>query len=169
MVLSGPPRTGALLLLAGLAGCASASDFPSLAPRPAELADNPAPAEPPPPAGPVDSALAGRIAQLATDARQGQAEFEAEVGKAQAAVRRAGGAGSDSWIEAQQAVSRLESARTKTMNALAELDALARERSALPSAAQDLPAIASASAEAEQLAQRQREAIDRLLAALPER
>jgi hypothetical protein len=168
--MTGRRRLASLPLLAlAAAGCASTDNFPSLAPRPAELADAPAPAPPPAPAGPIDSALASQIERSVAEARQGETAFRAELTAAEAAVRRAGGAGSESWIEAQQAVSRLESARSRTMTALAELDGLARERSALPTAGVDLAAIAVASAEVERLAQAQREAIDRLIAALPQR
>src|SRR5688500_6763904 len=45
-----------------------------------------------------------------------------------AAASRAGAAGSDSWSEAQQALSRLETARARTTAALADLDRLAVER-----------------------------------------
>jgi hypothetical protein len=166
------PRTRGLLLMSGICaaigGCASTEDFPSLAPRPAELADAPAPPAPPPPPATVDAAVAARIVPLTAAANEGQSEFDAELRAAQSAVGGAGSPGSESWIEAQQAISRVEGARSKTMTALAELDALARERSVLPNADADLAAIAAASAEVEQLAQAQRQAIDKLIAALPE-
>ncbi len=114
----------AALLGALLAGCAAEGDFPSLEPRAVEreLAQT----DPAPPAPLADDpALAERVAALAAEARRGEAEFEAALPVARSAVAAAGPAGGEAWIEAQQALSRLEAARGATVRALADLDALA--------------------------------------------
>ena len=118
-----------LLALLFASACAAPGPYPSLAPRPAEKL-NPDEEERQPTAQPDDPALAARIAGLEAEARAGAAEFDAALPAAEAAVGSAGAAGSDGWIEAQQAVSRLEAARARTTAALADLDQLALERAA---------------------------------------
>lgn len=117
-----------LLLLA--AGCAAPGPYPSLAPRPAEKAYAEDAEERKPTPQPDDPALAGEIDRLLAEAGAGGAAFDSAFPAAQAAATAAGAAGSDSWIEAQQALSRLESARARTTAALADLDRLAVERTA---------------------------------------
>ncbi len=114
------------LLLA--AGCAAPGPYPSLAPRPAEKAYAEDAEERKPTPQPDDPALAAEIDRLLAAGRAGAAEFGKAFPAAEAAASAAGGAGSDSWIEAQQALSRLESARARTTAALADLDRLAVER-----------------------------------------
>ncbi|HEV2747767.1 MAG TPA: hypothetical protein VGW34_10780, partial [Allosphingosinicella sp.] len=102
----------AVIAAAWLAGCAAEGPFPSLAPRAVE--QEPA-AEPPAPAAaltPSDPATAARIAELARAARDGHGRFEAALAAARPATARAGATGSESWIEAQLAVSRAQAART---------------------------------------------------------
>ncbi|MDB5698489.1 MAG: hypothetical protein JWN69_1293 [Alphaproteobacteria bacterium] len=119
----------ALLLATSLGACAQSGSFPSLAPRAAERAafDGETPAAPAPPAA-KDPALAARLDQLVGSAREGQRAFEAALAGARNAIARGGATQSESWIEAQLALSRLEAARTPTVTAQAELDALALER-----------------------------------------
>jgi hypothetical protein len=124
-----------------LAGCAGQGDFPSLAPRAVEGELSPAaacrggdacaPTAPPPAPAPIadDAQLAARISQLVARARDGDKAFATLLPEARRSVARAGGSGSEPWIEAQQLVSRLESARSATVDALAELDALGIARS----------------------------------------
>ena len=127
-----------------LGACAAQGDFPSLAPRAVErqqsgapippcLEDGkgaqPAPVAAPAPAPADDPALAARIADLIARARRGQTEFARILPQARASARRAGAAGSESWIAAQQDVSRLQAARAATVDAVAELDALSVARS----------------------------------------
>jgi hypothetical protein len=114
------------LLLA--AGCAAPGPYPSLAPRPAEKAHAEDAEERKPTPQPDDPALAAEIDGLLAAGRAGAAEFDRALPAAQAAANAAGGAGSESWIEAQQALSRLESARARTTAAVADLDRLAVER-----------------------------------------
>ncbi|HET9637979.1 MAG TPA: hypothetical protein VFP12_02110 [Allosphingosinicella sp.] len=117
-----------LLPLAIVAGCAAPGPYPSLAPRPAEKAYAEDLEERQPTPQPDDPALAGEIDRLLAEARAGSADFDSALPAAQAAAGAAGAAGSDSWIEAQQALSRLETARARTTAALADLDRLAVER-----------------------------------------
>src|SRR3954471_2858904 len=116
--------------LLAAAGCAENGTFPSLAQRPAERAYE---AErdavlPPGPARPDDPAVARRVTELIAEAEAGQAEFERAAGPARAAVAKAGAVNSDSWIEAEQAVSRVSAAGARTGGALADLDRYAADR-----------------------------------------
>ena len=168
-----------LLLLALLSACASEGETPSLAPRPMEyeLAGRPLPpclagAAPAAPAGSAEAApaddpqLAAHIETLLGNARSGQADFAAALPGAQRSASRAGAAGTESWIAAQQELSRLEAARARTASALAELDSLFLARSGAPASADDLQRIGAASEEVRALADAQDAEIGRLNAAL---
>src|SRR3954470_24572059 len=127
----------AALLAAGLAGWGSQGPFPSLAPRPAEREDW---TEEPVHAAPVvadDAALRRRIAALLGQAREGGRAFEADLPATERAVAHPGPAESDSWVEAQQAISRLEASRGRTTDAAAELHQLRLARGAAPTSATD--------------------------------
>ena len=155
----------ALVVAAG--GCAQQGDFPSLLPRPIEQGVTEAPEPVPVPDGPVDAALAARLAVLVAQAREGQAAFEEQLGPTRAAVASAGAAASESWIEAQVALSRLQSARTPTMTSLGELDVLAAERSRMAeTSAADRAAIGAALEQVEGLALAQTAAINALNGAM---
>jgi len=117
-----------LIPLALAAGCAAPGPYPSLAPRPAEKAYADDAEERKPTPQPDDPALAGEIDRLLAAGKAGAAEFDSALPAAQSAASRAGAAGSDAWIEAQQALSRLEAARARTTAAVADLDRLAVER-----------------------------------------
>jgi len=162
------PRLALLLApLASVAGCAPPGPYPSLAPRPIEQALAATDVEQP--ARPLadDPALPGRIAALTGQARHGGTAFEAALAAARAAVGKAGAAGSDGWIQAQQALSRAEAARETTLRALADLDALApAQANARPLSAADLARLEAAVAEVQALADRQRDQLARLEASL---
>jgi hypothetical protein len=119
-----------LITLTTLAsGCARRDGFPSLAPRAAELAANaPAVLPAPPVLLPSDADRRKRLADAVQLAENSQGAFDAALAKARSAVSSAGNKGSDSWIAAQLAVSRLEATRGETGTALALID---RERVAL--------------------------------------
>jgi hypothetical protein len=151
-----------ILAAALLAGCVSQGPFPSLAPRPGEREDWTEEPARPAPAIADDPALSARSAALLGEARQGAGEFDADFGPAERAAAHAGPAGSDSWIEAQQAISRIEAARGRTGAALAELHQLRLERANQPTSAGDLAALDAAIAQAEAIAARQQQRIDRL-------
>jgi multidrug efflux pump subunit AcrA (membrane-fusion protein) len=122
------------LLIAGVLGallgaCAAPGPYPSLEPRPGEKAYAEGDPERVPTVQPDDASLGGEIARLTDEARAGDAAFGAALPAANAATGRAGTPGGESWVEAQQAISRVEAARVRTTSALAELDALAIARS----------------------------------------
>ncbi len=119
------------------------------------------PARPPVEVAP-DPALRERVAQLRGQAERGVRVFDATYGPAEAAVRRSGAEGSESWIDAQQAVSRLEAARADTTRALAELHRISLERADLPTSADDQQMLDAAIAEAEGFAAGQQARIDLL-------
>lgn len=119
---------GASLSLLGACSTVDDSRFPSLAKRPIEsagLTTRPDAIEPPP-AAPADSNIAAKIAQYRGQANTGQGAFQQELGAAQRRVSAASGAAvaSDAWMEAQMAISGLDSARAPTVEALASLDQL---------------------------------------------
>jgi hypothetical protein len=167
----GPALAPALvsLLAAGFAlltGCAARGDFPSLAPRPIErelAVEQPAPKAPEPAA---DPALAARIAELLGQARAGSAAFETALAAARGAAAGAGAAGSDGWIAAQAAVSRVEAARTEVVTALAELDRIGIERARQPTSAADRAMVTAALNDVQAIADRQHEQLDKLRALL---
>ncbi|HYE27427.1 MAG TPA: hypothetical protein VEA61_04245 [Allosphingosinicella sp.] len=159
-----PFTTLVALLLA--AGCAAPGPYPSLAPRPAETAYAGEDERQPTPQ-PDDPALAREIDRLVAAASAGAAEFDAALPSAEAAVSSAGPAGSDSWIEAQQALSRLEAARAGTTTALADLDRLAVERAGAGTlSSADRDALRFAAARIQALAEAQSQRLERLEARL---
>ena len=170
----------AVALVALLCGCAPQGSFPSLAPRPVEweLSGQPPPpclaGQSPPAAetaqqtGPAaDPQLAARVASLLADARRGESDFAKALPAARTSVGRAGPAGSESWIAAQQNISALEAARARTADAVAELDALLLARSGDEATSQtDREAVAAAAEEARRLAEAQQAELERLNAAI---
>lgn len=167
------PLPGAALLLAG---CAAQGDFPSLAPRAVEGERSPAaacasgcastlavPAAGAPAPVADDPQLASRISELAQRARSGDREFAELLPEARRSIARAGSSGSEPWIEAQQLVSRLEAARGPTVDALAELDALAVARSEDAGTSEgDRQRIVDVAREIRALSEAQRAELDRL-------
>jgi hypothetical protein len=152
----------AALLAAGLAGCVSHGPFPSLAPRPAEQEDW---TEEPVHAAPAvadDAALRTRIAALAAQAREGDRLFEADLSPAERAAAHPGAEGSDSWIEAQQAISRLEASRARTTDAAAELHQLRLARGGMPTSAADLAALDAAIGQVDAIAESQQRRLNRI-------
>lgn len=153
-----------ILLLSGaamLSACAAGGAFPSLAPRAVEQDDAVAETPDVPAQGAteaVDPQLAARLAGLLADARRGQAAFEALLPSATSAVAGAGSAGSEAWIAAQLAVSRLEAGRAPSVVALADLDALAIAHAGTAA----LPAVMAARGEAQALAVAQQQRIEAL-------
>lgn len=168
-------------MLCALAGCAGSGAYPSLAPRALErnLTGGSAPAGCPVPADTAaavsgsaaaatpavasDPALRARIADLLAAARAGQTEFAALLPQAEQSAARAGSAQSETWIEAQQDLSRLQAARGPTVDALSDLDALGIRPAAGPAVnAEDYAAILAAAEEVRALAEAQDAAIDRI-------
>ena len=162
--MAGLRATLAILVpLAAAAGCAAPGPYPSLAPRPAEKAYADDSEERKPTAQPDDPALAAGIDRLLAEAKAGAAEFDSALPGAQAAASRSGAAGSDSWIEAQQALSRLEAARARTTAALADLDRLAVERAGAGTLGEsDAQRLSAATAEIQRLADSQADRLQAL-------
>ena len=149
-----------------LAACAPQGDFPSLAPRAIETAPDEPAEQPSPPPAPADPVLAARVEELLAEAEAGQRDFAGAAPAAETAVARAGASGSESWVAAQQAVSRLQAARGGTVEALAALDRLAVERANQPTNPNDFQSVQSAIERASALAQTQSAVISRLQARL---
>jgi len=150
------------LLAASLAGCVSQGPFPSLALRPAEQEDW---SEEPVHAEPVvaeDASIRTRISTLTAEAREGERRFEADLQAAERATAHVGAEGSDSWVEAQQAVSRLQASRARTDEAAAELNQLRLARAGQPTSAADLAALDAAIEEVDALAERQQQRLERV-------
>ena len=114
-----------------LAGCATGGNYPSLALRDAERVGGSAAAAPsesdvPVVLPPVGTDTATRIERLVDAAREAHAGFERKESATRRAVSSARGASvaSDSWISAQVALADLQSSRSATVTALAELDGM---------------------------------------------
>jgi len=159
----------AILLPLLLAACGTTRNGePSLAPRAAEAIDPRVPIPSDVIAGPAEPALAARIAELLAEVRSGDGAFQVAALDAERLSAAAGPAQSESWIEAQQAISAAVAARAPVSRAIADLDELAATRLAtsggmLPG---DLAAIQAAAAEAAAIGEREAAAIDRMQARL---
>ncbi len=129
-------RSICLASLAFLCGCAgSAEPFPSLAVRPyevdlADVARRQTPAPPPAPAVALPASQRQSLASALAQHRAADTEFRAALPGVRRAVDAAAGqsVGAESWVVAQQALSRLEVLRSPSIGALADIDALAIER-----------------------------------------
>lgn len=155
-----------LLPLLGLAACVPEGDFPSLAQRPGERnLSTEAPVRPRVDV-PDDPALRARIASLRQQAAEGDRAFDAAFAPSRAAVNASGPRESETWVEAQQALSRLEAVRAPTTLALADLDRLALTRAATPTSEADFAEINAALAAVEQIAASQQARLDGLRAEL---
>ena len=153
--------TSILAAAIALSGCTAGGPFPSLAQREVERQ----PIAEPVRATPVvadDIGLRSAIAEHLARARQADAKFATTIGSAESAARAAGSPGSDSWVAAQEQVSRAEAARAGTTLAYGDLDRLALERSNLPTSPNDQAALASALSEVEQIAAGQQSRLERL-------
>jgi hypothetical protein len=118
-----------ILVPIALAGCVKpGGEYPSLAPRAAEAIDPrlPLPSEPSP--GPLDAALAGRLASAVGDARGGVAAFDRLAAIAERAAVAAGASQGESWVVAQQALSALVAQHGVTTSAAGDIDAIAAAR-----------------------------------------
>ena len=142
-------------------GCATGGEFPALSPRAVGQLSFEEPTTVDPPVA-ADPALRGRASALLAEARAGDADFQQAYARALPLVRGAGGAGSDSWIQAQEAISRVEAARIGTTSALAELDLLLAEQSDNPTNDQLWAELQAARQSAENLDADQRRRLDAL-------
>ncbi|MDV3456290.1 hypothetical protein RZN05_04790 [Sphingomonas sp. HF-S4] len=149
-----------------LGGCTQGHDsYPSLLPRPIETQSL---AEPERPAVPIpaDPALDARIARVTSTLHASNQRFAtaAQQAEAKVAVARGVAEGSEAWLDAQTALSTLESLRAPTLATLAELEGMAIERG--QSGKGSYPALDSAVAAADAMATAQGDRIGALEAAL---
>lgn len=123
-------RSLAVSLVLALAACSSprVGPEPSLAPRPAEAIDPRVPVPGDIPAGTVDAALARQLDELVAQIRAGAPAFDAQEAEATRLAAGAGPESSESWVAAQQALSRLVEQFGNTTRAAADIDALASAR-----------------------------------------
>jgi hypothetical protein len=156
-----PYRVLAIAAAALLSGCITHGPWPSLAPRPDEHLTI---EEPVREAQQIadDSALRVRVNNLIAEARAGNAEFERDYGAAAQAAARAGAQGSDSWMNAQQAISRVEAARGRTSGAAAELHELAAARAGQPTSLADQAALEAAIDQADAVVAAQQARLNRI-------
>ena len=113
---------------------------------------------------PADPALASRLSALVALVRSAEPAFAATEAHASRLTAAAGPGASESWIAAEQALSRLIEQHGVTTSAAADIDGLAASRLAGQRwiSPADREAIAAAAAEVAAINERQAEAIDRL-------
>lgn len=110
-----------------LGGCATGGEGPSLLPRPIErlalAVQTPEPTTVP---TPLDTSIAARADLVVRRAQSADAAFGSLANALRGVIAHGGGAppGSDPWVAAQNARSKLVSARQVTSAVLADLDAL---------------------------------------------
>ncbi len=155
-----------LLPMSIVAGCSTPPPGaePSLAPRAAEAIDPRLPIPNVAPTGSVDPTLAARLQAILSAARAGVPAFEARAAEASRLAADAGPIESESWVAAEQALSRVIEHYRVTTRAAADIDALAsdrleRQRWIQPA---DREAIAAAAAELAAVSDPQTAAIARL-------
>ena len=150
-----------IILLMLLSACASGNAPPSLLPRAAEAIDPRIPIVKPMNDRPVDAALAGNLAELVRQALSGDAMFQPAAAEAQRLAEAAGPAQTESWIAAEQALTRAIATRDVTVRALGDIDALGANRLQANAglAPNDLEAIKHAGAEVGAIDERQARAI----------
>ena len=160
MIRSLPSLFAATLLLAG---CAAHGPFPSLAPREAEriyAAGDPLQTTP---EAPDRAGLASRISGFLAAAAEGEAAFNRALAAARPLAARAGSRGSESWLAAQQAISRVEAARAATTRALGDLDQFAAEQARQgPLSTSDFARLTEATARLQAQADSQRQKVEQL-------
>jgi hypothetical protein len=151
-------RRLAFLSLVALSACsAPGGPYPSLQPRPAEQIDPRVPVVRPVNDRPVTASLAAQLAVLVDQARSGNAAFDGAAAEAERLATAAGAPQSEAWIAAQEALTAAIAARTPTVTALGDIDALAASTLQAQGglAPNDLAAIENAQAEAGALDARQ--------------
>lgn len=121
-------KPAVLLPVLLLSACAPGNAPPSLLPRAAEAIDPRIPVVKPMNDRPVDSALARHLAELVTQARSSDEEFRPAAAEAQRLAEAAGGPQTESWILAEQALSRAIATRDPAVRALGDIDALGADR-----------------------------------------
>ena len=138
-----------LLLMAAACSTPRIGPEPSLTPRAAEAIDPRVTVPGDIPLGPVSADVASRLEALVSTVRGGTAEFETRAAEASRLAMAAGPEASESWIAAQQALSRLIEQYGVTTRAAGDIDELAASRLKAQGwiAPADREAIAAAAAE----------------------
>lgn len=95
--------------------------FPGLAVRPIESRSDAVVVAPPSTAA-ADAKVAARAMAIAAESAEAGNAFNAALSVAQSRAASAGAAGSESWIAAQLALTKLDQARARTVGGLAEID-----------------------------------------------
>lgn len=155
-------------LILSLTGCAEAGKYPSLNPRPIEAKAEGLLAEPTAPEAPLAPATADALSKIDAALRLaegGVSAFDAALPATRSAAKAAGASGSESWINAQMAVSALEQHRGPVKSALADLGELLRTTLSGPPG-EDLARVQDAIRAAEAMDAQQGEAITTLLRSL---
>jgi hypothetical protein len=112
-------------MLLMLAACTTpGGPYPSLQPRAGEAVDPRLPVDRPINDRPVTPSLASQLAELVTQARQGDAAFDAAAGQAERLAAAAGSPQSEGWIAAQEALTAAIAAAGPTRNALGDIDGI---------------------------------------------
>lgn len=152
-------------LILSLTGCAEAGIYPSLNPRPIEAKAEGLLAEPAAPEvtlAPATAETRSKIDAALRLAQGGVAAFDAALPRARSAAQAAGASGSESWINAQMAVSALEQHRGPVKSALADLEEVLRTTLSGPPG-EDLARVQEAIRTVEAIDARQGAAMDALL------
>jgi hypothetical protein len=166
----------ATFALALLTGCSDkAGSYPSLNVRPIEklakeMIDEPVPAAVAPVApSPSNPETIARIMDLVATAEKGAADFAKALGEARTKAKGVAAAqGSEAWVAAQLALTRVEAARAPVQSALAGLDEQRRIVLMGPPS-QDAPALEEAVARVEAIDVRQARDLDALRGSLTPR
>jgi hypothetical protein len=153
------------VLLIGLlvaSGCSSpGGPYPSLQPRTAERIDPRVPVEKAMNHRPASAGLTASLRSLVDQARGGEPAFDSAAAEAERLAQSAGASQSESWIQAQEALTAAVAARKPIASALADIDemgarALQTQGGLAPN---DLAAIDLAASEVAAIDQRQAERI----------
>ena len=151
------------LTFIALSACtAPGGPYPSLQPRAGEAVDPRLPVDRPMNDRPVSPALSSRLAQLVSQARDGDAAFQSAAADAERLAGAAGSPQSESWVSAQEALSVAIAAAGPTRIALSDIDAIGVNALQTQGgiAPNDLAAIKSAGAQVGALDQRQADRIN---------
>lgn len=156
-----PALSALAFAAASLAGCASVTDAPSLARRPAEAIDPRLPIVDRSAALPADPALAAALQRIAAPALAQARTVDAAIARAETLAAAAGPSGSESWISAQQSLSAAIAAQEPVTRAIGAFDAAVADRigSGARLVPQDLDAVRAIAGDLAQVDRRHRNAI----------
>lgn len=158
----------AVLIVLVLSACGRTdSTYPSLALRPAEAKGFAEPDAPPPAPLAADPALDAQVAQGRRSLAAIVSGFDRDLATARSAAGQRGArtAGSDSWLDAQTALARLDDWRAQASSVATDADALASARAAVLQPAS--PAVEALRTAAAAEVERQDAAIRQLATVLP--